>query len=769
MSTSKSDNRILRADDRVEIQFARYHTHVTPEEPLPKFKEDLAKGILEMKWYDAADICIRGCYGKIHYGWDGEAGYGGWARINQDRSQHRCRFISEVVPKEWQGEAVTFAGPMAFDLHGGQSAPILLHVHGTRTESTCIMADLSRKSVRGEYDFHFTFHPVRVGLPDGAHYEGYEFVTGIAHIRVFPNLVPYGQRMIFEFQSPIAHHTGNTGLTIGHCDSTRADIPALQAANGVTDEKLLASRERIAREMIAIRDREAATIQFLKGTPRVEVNAANRLGSYDRGERRVTMYPSWIGIGTPHENAAVTSEKLTRLMGQPFDLFRYQGHISRYDYATGEFAMDPADRREWEIIAGAAKDVMFSGGPHHPFLTLLRSVPESDYGKVVAGGVAEMTWDRITDNYVRYVAEARAICPAFTILQMPYELDNASETAEGMDIHYRFYQCCYRAAHETNARSGGHPLRVAGPSFNNYNTGRWTRWMDGFLARYAADKDPRKRLDFLAYHCYQFPQAIPRDAAGQEAPIRQLLESHGLDPETPVIIDEAGIAEFSIFDEYLDLVNFSNKQLASACWLLAIQHWYLRESKRFHPVTGDGWHFGSLCMGKQGALTNRAKALLLRHRMPECLLESRAEPQTVAEGYGLYSMASSGEGRMAVLVWNCSPGTFLPGLLPVRYPGTEVVISNIPEPLRGKLAKLTIHSLDLQHGREEQVLTSPKCLKLQKIDRERYAIDFTPEEVADLDHIHSTVTEVRIPANGEFRTTLDVEEHGIYLIELEGI
>ena len=765
------NTRILRADDKVEIQFARYHTHVTGEDPHnPKFKEDLEKGIMEMKWYDATDICVRGCWGKVHYGWDGDPHYGAWARVCQERTGfRRCRFVSEVVPLELEGQAVIFAGAVAFDVQGEHSPNVILNVHGSRTVSTCIEVGLTKEYVRPEYDFHFTYYPVSFGLPDGQVFDGYEFMTGIAHFKVFPSLVNYGGRMIFEFVSPVGYDEQTRGLTIGILDSTQVDVRALQAKNGITDSEVATRRKRVAAGTEFARIKKHAIVEALAAKPGVHVDCSQSRTGFDRGEKRVTMYPSWIGIGTPPANAKVNADKLTQLLGQ-FDIFRYQGHIDHYDFATGQFLMSASDRKEWEIISGKAKDVIFAGGPHHAFLTKLRSQPDAELPKIIAEGIDEMTWERITDNFVHYVREAKAICPTFSILQMPYELDNASDSEESKDIHYRFYQCCYRAADVVNAGlESSQQMRVAGPSTNTFNTGRWMGWMDGFLKRYAADSDPRKRLDFLTYHCYLFPPVVPKIPVGQGAHIRRLLTQYSLDPNLPVIIDESGIAEFSVPDEYMDLVQFSWKQLASATWLLALQHWFMQEPHPFHPITGDGWHFGSLCIGKQGALTHRAKAMLLRAKLDDRLLKSEAQPQTAEEGYGLYSMATSGPDRISVLVWSCSPGTFLTGLLPTRYPGTEIVVSNLPAEMAGRAARLTIHRLDMQHSNEERVLSSPKCQKLQKIDRQRYSIDFTPEEVADLDHIDSVTSDVKIPAGGEFRTTLDVEEHGIYLVEIEAM
>lgn len=771
MTNPQNHTPILRADDKVEIQFARYHTHVTGEDPHdPKFKQDLEKGIMEMKWYDATDICVRGCWGKVHYGWDGEACYGGWSRICQERTgQHRCRFVSEVVPKELEGQAVIFAGAVAFDVRGEHSPNVILKVHGSRTESTCIAVGLAKEYVRPEYDFHFTYHPISMGLPGGIVFEGYEFMTGIAYFKVFPSLLAYGERMIFEFVSPIGFDEHTSGLTIGHLDSTKADVKALQRANNITDEEISLRRGRVAAGVAAARKRKADILATLSAQPGIQVDCSQSRVGFDRGEKRVTMYPAWYGIGTPPANAKVFSQKLNSHLGE-FDLFRYQGNTDHYDFFTGVFSMSDSDRQDWETISGTAKDVMFSGGPHHAFLTKLRSQPDSQLPQVIAAGIDEMTWDRMTDNILRYVREAKTICPAFSILQMPYELDNASDTEQSRDIHYRFYQCCYRAVHAINAEmKPAKPLRVSGPSLNSFNTGRWMGWMDGFLKRYAADSDPRKQLDFLTYHCYLFPPAIPKCPVGQSDAIRALLGKHSLNPDLPVIIDESGIAEFSVLDEYQDMVQFSWKQLASATWQLALQHWYMNESDRFQPVTGDGWHFGSLCIGKQGAMTHRAKAMILRSRLDDRLLASHAQPQTAEEGFGLYSMATAGPDRISVLVWSCSPGTFLTGLLPVRYPGTEIAISNIPAEMRGRAARLTVHCLDMQHSNEERVLSSAKCQKLQKIDRERYVIDFTPEEVADLDQIHSVESAVKIPDEGEFRAMLDVEEHGIYLVVIDAI
>ena len=109
----------------------------------------------------------------------------------------------------------------------------------------------------------------------------------------------------------------------------------------------------------------------------------------------------------------------------------------------------------------------------------------------------------------------------------------------------------------------------------------------------------------------------------------------------------------------------------------------------------------------------------------------------------------------------------LDGLFPVRYSSTKVVINGLPESIRGCPAKLTSYRLDMQHSNEERVLSSAACQKLQKIDRQRYILDLSQEEVALLDHIDRSTTTVEVAQDGTFHATVDVEEHGIYLLVLE--
>ena len=111
--------------------------------------------------------------------------------------------------------------------------------------------------------------------------------------------------------------------------------------------------------------------------------------------------------------------------------------------------------------------------------------------------------------------------------------------------------------------------------------------------------------------------------------------------------------------------------------------------------------------------------------------------------------------------------TLLDGLFPVRYSSTKVVINGLPESIRGCPAKLTSYRLDMQHSNEERVLSIAACQKLQKIDRQRYILDLSQEEIALLDHIDRSTTTVVMGHEGTFHATVGVKEHGIYLLVLE--
>ena len=81
--------------------------------------------------------------------------------------------------------------------------------------------------------------------------------------------------------------------------------------------------------------------------------------------------------------------------------------------------------------------------------------------------------------------------------------------------------------------------------------------------------------------------------------------------------------------------------------------------------------------------------------------------------------------------------------------------------------KLSMFLLDMQNSNEEAILSQPEYAKIQKIDRQRYILDLSPEDVRQLDEIHSKTLRVEFPSEGDFFTTLEMEEHGIYLMVFE--
>ena len=82
--------------------------------------------------------------------------------------------------------------------------------------------------------------------------------------------------------------------------------------------------------------------------------------------------------------------------------------------------------------------------------------------------------------------------------------------------------------------------------------------------------------------------------------------------------------------------------------------------------------------------------------------------------------------------------------------------------------RVTIQTSDPEQEPARSILTLPKCqtLPISRGATERYAIDFTPEEVTQLNAIPEQVFSA-MPNNGEINLSLDVREHGMVLVTLE--
>jgi hypothetical protein len=100
--------------------------------------------------------------------------------------------------------------------------------------------------------------------------------------------------------------------------------------------------------------------------------------------------------------------------------------------------------------------------------------------------------------------------------------------------------------------------------------------------------------------------------------------------------------------------------------------------------------------------------------------------------------------------------------------GAFLIRLHMPPYTQQRPLRVTIQTSDPEQEPARSILTLPKCqtLPISRGATERYAIDFTPEEVTQLNAIPEQVFSA-MPNNGEINLSLDVREHGMVLVTLE--
>lgn len=271
--------------------------------------------------------------------------------------------------------------------------------------------------------------------------------------------------------------------------------------------------------------------------------------------------------------------------------------------------------------------------------------------------------------------------------------------------HYRVY---YEAVNEINQELDPEvPLQIGGPAFMQYNE----PWMRAFLDRYTADTSPDKRLDFLSWHAYgEFPEGDgnregprayhfykgnPSEIANQREKLEAELRSRGLDENIPAFITELGIYPGPSFDHEDDP---KPDYLIGAAGVTSLLYWFMeqdhmvpfnwvlrhyKEERKDQLITRAG-------EGKAvptGILTPYGNALLMMSKLKDERVAARSD--TLAEGKGVYSIASKDDSGAAVMIWN------------YQHTGSQayevtVDMENLPASLRGGKVRQRMFRIDAE-------------------------------------------------------------------------
>jgi hypothetical protein len=324
--------------------------------------------------------------------------------------------------------------------------------------------------------------------------------------------------------------------------------------------------------------------------------------------------------------------------------------------------------------------------------------------------------------------------PNIRYIQVGNEPDANDET---MATYYPIYRAYYRAVNQANDSlhlEGADRLLISNGPFTS-NLANMLAYADGFLAAYAADLDPAKKLDFFCFHSYG-DIAQPAVLATARQRIDAAMLAHGL-PSIPVFVDEYGVFGGSSLP-----VRFTTAELVTMQPAGQLTKAFYMYEGGIDQVFNWAIYHSTLPMKSQLSNVQTAipypygNALLLARMVSERETRLAATSKAIdAVGLGTHVLAAmKNADGIAVLVWNFNwrntPAT----------PPFDVLVKNIPHSaVGGGHIRRTVYLID---SRTNNFYTNPSQTTL------------TP-----------TSSDV-IPYSDAVHTTLQLERQAVALILL---
>ena len=345
----------------------------------------------------------------------------------------------------------------------------------------------------------------------------------------------------------------------------------------------------------------------------------------------------------------------------------------------------------------------------------------------------------------KILTDLKTMYPAFRYIEVLNEPDYEKRLTPVE--YYGVYKVFYEAANAVNrALNPEFPLLVGGPSTAQFDLD----WIRTFLDEYQKDSSRDKKLDFVSYHGYftkpgkeyKFYKDDPSLVRDQRSVLEEEMGSRGISTDIPSFITEMGIYPGPLFDDY---GNMKNDRLRQAAGVMSINYWYLN-SKNSYPFN---WVLRHQTEGRKDQLVSRdstgadmiytekftpyGNSLLMVSKLKKERLPVSSSTEIIG-GKGLYSIASSDETGVAVMVWN--------------YQGKNT---------EGYKAQLEVENLP------KSLLKNGIRVKTGLIDPKNSNYQY------DLEHSNLTMEESRIQPleDGIFKTDISLEPNSLFLLVLE--
>jgi hypothetical protein len=303
--------------------------------------------------------------------------------------------------------------------------------------------------------------------------------------------------------------------------------------------------------------------------------------------------------------------------------------------------------------------------------------------------------------------------PKIKYIQAGNEPDYNKETAAD---YYEVYKDYYKAINAANAElglAGNNRLMLSNGAFTSTtNFSALVDYTNQFLALYAADTDPGRRLDFFSMNCYT-EQANPKLFETAKPQITAALAAKGV-TSRPVFVTEYGLSGGDFLPaawkrEQL-MTAWAPAQLAKAFYLYEggvdrVFNWAISH--------GEILHKSELADLNNAYPNPYGYAMMLGKQVSDRGTRIKATSAKLsAQGLGINALAAMGNNKgIAVLVWNFNYTNFTPDQ------EISVKINNIPQAAFTGKINATVYMID---SKTNNIYVNPNDKALKSISEQAY-------------------------------------------------
>src|SRR5688572_18575085 len=354
-SAQQPAQKYYRGDAHISFKWRYGYSEFPFPDSSAKAKEDALRG--KFGWYDGA------LWSQAYKNFDNTTIQGVPLLFRGGSPYAReVKCTSELVPLTATDTPASFLIPFQYSIGSEEAIAFSLRIKGSEEETiVCkLRPELLTSFTGGMFKINF----ITQKILSVAGVKPLVTVSGMMHIRVYPQLLAYGDKMEFIFSSVTHHMDVESSLVLGsnYRDMSQADpyvtIPHLSA------DTIAAALEDHDAKLRAWKRSTAAIAENLMQKGTIEVFCQGPVEKRDKGELRVMAYSGNpvkdFQYGQPSSQMKEMAKAVITATGKRFSLFRYQHHYLPWKMENPS-EMDTVQAlylKQWLEVAAACSDTV---------------------------------------------------------------------------------------------------------------------------------------------------------------------------------------------------------------------------------------------------------------------------------------------------------------------------------------------------------------------------------------------------------------------------